>query len=78
MTDFNEVVWSFEKQGGNLKSWQSMKHFRDLVNHCGLIDLGFNGPLFTWSNGRQGDANINERLDRALTNSTWRNWYQEI
>lgn len=78
MGDFNEVMWSFEKRGGNSKSWHSMKLFRDVVSHCGLLDLGFTGPSFTWSNGRQGESNIRERLDRTLANSAWKNRYKEI
>ena len=30
------------------------------------IDLGFIGPSFTWSNRREGLANIRERLDQRL------------
>lgn len=45
-----------------------MKKFWDTVSYCGLMDLGYNGPNFTWSNGRRGADNILERLDRALAN----------
>lgn len=33
-----------------------------------LLDLGFEGHPFTWSNGREGRANIQARLDRAVSN----------
>lgn len=29
--------------------------------------MGFQGYPFTWSNGREGDANVQLRLDRALS-----------
>lgn len=44
----------------------------DIIAEYGLIDLGFNGSIFTWSNGRFGTCNIQARLDRGLVNGTWR------
>lgn len=41
------------------------------MDSFGLIDLGFKGPTFTWSNNRTGRANIRERLDRAIANFDW-------
>ena len=35
------------------------------------IDLGFIGPSFTWSNKREGLANIRERLDQCLCDQGW-------
>ena len=42
-----------------------MQQFRVAVLHCGLVDLGFKGNLFTWTNGRTEDDFVQERLDRA-------------
>lgn len=33
-----------------------------------LVDAGFNGEAYTWSNNRRGQARILERLDRVLFN----------
>lgn len=41
---------------------------RDAVNRCHLVDLGFQGTQYTWTNYRKGIANIKERLDRAWCN----------
>lgn len=37
----------------------------------GLVDLGHHGPAYTWTNKKQGKANIAERLDRALATVPW-------
>lgn len=53
------------------------RKFADKINKCNLFDMGFNGPKFTWSNGRQGLANVQKRLDRALCNEEWRALFPE-
>lgn len=45
-----------------------MEAFRDCLAECGLADLGFSGYPYTWDNKRDGDANIQVRLDRATCN----------
>ena len=49
--DFNEILSSNEKNGGNLRPMGAMMGFRQTLLHCGLVDLGFNGYRFTWRNG---------------------------
>lgn len=39
---------------------------RQALELYGLADLGFEGYHFTWTNGRQEEANIQCRLDRGL------------
>lgn len=41
-----------------------------------LVDLGFDGNPFTWTNIREGAALIRERLDRALAKHTWISKFQ--
>ena len=41
------------------------------MNANALIDLGYQGPGFTWTNGREGKDLIRERLDRVLANAEW-------
>ena len=43
-----------------------------VIEKNGLIDINFSGNPYTWSNGREGLANIKERLDRAFANERWR------
>lgn len=46
-------------------------YFSQAVNDCGLFDLGFKGPKFTWNNMRKGVDNVQERLDKAFGNQRW-------
>ena len=54
--NFNEILQSSEKQGRLPKQQQPMMEFWAAFLHCGLVDLGFQGNIFTWNNGRPGDA----------------------
>lgn len=45
------------------------------MHAVGAIDLGFLGNPFTWCNKRGGQANIRERLDRALVSPDWHCYY---
>ena len=45
---------------------------QSVIKENGLIDMMFSGNRFTWSNKREGLANIKERLDRAFANDKWR------
>ncbi|KAK2441945.1 hypothetical protein QL285_013177 [Trifolium repens] len=69
--DFNIVLNSNEKYGGNPLEPNITSSFRNTIEHCGLKDLGYNGSIFTWINRHQGDQLIKSRLDRFLANSNW-------
>lgn len=64
--DLNEIMYPFEKEGGNVRPERYMQAFRDAVQDCNLTDFGYVGDRYTWQRG-----NIRERLDRALTNEMW-------
>lgn len=40
-----------------------------------MIDIGFNGPKYTWTNNRNGLNNIKERIDRGVANTHWLNLF---
>jgi hypothetical protein len=70
--NFNEILYSFEKQGGLPKPQSQMDKFRDALNFCNLNDLGCEGDIFTWRNNNfRVDGYIRERLDRAVANPQW-------
>jgi len=48
-----------------------MAEFRDCLNRCGLVDLGFIGQKYTWCNRRFGGERTKLRLDRAVANEGW-------
>lgn len=71
--DSNDISDADEKLGGT-RSFHCSR-FANWISSCNLIDLGFSGPRFTWSNLRLG--HVKERLDRALSNADWRLLFPE-
>jgi hypothetical protein len=51
--DFNEVLSSEDKFGGLPVNLRRSQLFSNCLNNCGMMDLGFHGPRFTWSNLRE-------------------------
>ncbi|XP_073360138.1 uncharacterized protein [Aegilops tauschii subsp. strangulata] len=65
-------MWSFEHYSDTPRSAGQMLDFRDVLEVCGLGDLGFAGLPYTFDNRRGGRANVKVRLDRAVANNMWR------
>ncbi|KAL0449146.1 UNVERIFIED_CONTAM: putative mitochondrial protein [Sesamum latifolium] len=63
--DFNSVVSISERSNGVYPSHHSIEEFSDTIFYCGLIDLGFEGSQFTWT-----DHRLWQRLDRVRTSAT--------
>ncbi|CAL1410372.1 unnamed protein product [Linum trigynum] len=64
--DFNSILSPSEKLGGAPFDAARIRDFQEVVQDTGLIDLGFEGPAYTWF--RTG---LRERLDRGLANNYW-------
>ena len=69
--DFNVISSTDEKLGGRDYNINKSFDFINIIESCGLIDLGYSGQPFTWCNHRKGDARIWKRLDRGLVNDNW-------
>lgn len=69
--DFNAIADVSEKWGGDPAMNTNNRHFRDFLFKAGLVDLGFKGPAFTWTNKQHASSAIFERLDRAVASAQW-------
>jgi hypothetical protein len=71
--DFNDIASEEEKKGGAVVSIRKCNIFKNRINDCNLMDLGAVGSKFTWRGPiYHGGQRIFERLDRALSNESWR------
>ena len=75
--DFNEVQSSDDKLGGRCVNLNRALEFKACLDSCNLLDLGFLGPKFTWSNPRQISDLILEHIDRCFANPAWRLMFPE-
>ncbi|KAA3462419.1 non-ltr retroelement reverse transcriptase [Gossypium australe] len=69
--DFNEILFSFEKNDGVPRDQKRMDAFRETLEECQLMDIGYSGVWFTWERGNLPKTNIRERLDRGVANEEW-------
>lgn len=60
-----------EKKGGRQQPIGLLTGFREAINDCGLIDLGFVGGKVTWEKSRGKTDWVQERLDREFANNGW-------
>ncbi|KAG5529490.1 hypothetical protein RHGRI_030022 [Rhododendron griersonianum] len=75
--DFNEILSSEDKMGGNIPNPARFTSFHGMLSACGLVDLGFKGPKFTWRNNRRDGDLIMERIDMAFANAKWRELHNQ-
>ncbi|WMV30180.1 hypothetical protein MTR67_023565 [Solanum verrucosum] len=69
--DYNVITTIEEKLGGVPYNMRKSLEFIATIEACGLLDLGFNGQKYTWSNNRGITQRVWKRLDRALVTDTW-------
>ena len=63
--DFNEIAKAHEKFGGYIRPHQQIHIFREAIDQCGFVDLGYVGWKFTWYKNYPCNVTIWECLDRA-------------
>ena len=68
--DFNEIVRQEEKLRGATRNQCQMQLFRDVLDECGFLDLGYVGNRFTWSKHFVDGHSIWERLDQGVVNAS--------
>ena len=69
--DFNEPLVEANKFGGRLVSINRSLLFKDCLDKCNMVDMGFSGPRYTWTNRREINNLIQERIDRVFMNPSW-------
>lgn len=70
--DFNEIINSTNKFGGRPINQKRARTLIDCRSSCNLVDLGYKGCKYTWSNHRMRNGGlIMERLDRVYSKSDW-------
>lgn len=69
--DFKEPTGISKKEGGGYRPRIQMKNFVDTINLCGLWDIGFVRPKYTWIYQKSNGTQIRERLDHALASPDW-------
>ncbi|KAH0712277.1 hypothetical protein KY289_008236 [Solanum tuberosum] len=69
--DYNVITSMDEKLGGVPYNMRKSLEFIAVIEACGLMDLGFSGQKFTWSNKRGIHSRVWKRLDRAMVNDSW-------
>ena len=75
--DFNEILCGNDKMGGRQINLNRALEFKSCLDDCNFLDLGFSGPKYTWTNGRQVFDLILERIDRCFVNPAWRILFPE-
>ncbi|KAG5604515.1 hypothetical protein H5410_026007 [Solanum commersonii] len=74
--DFNAIMDPNEKLGGIPHRASKCFEFISTMETCGLSDIGFVGPRYTWCNNRRSGKRIWKRLDRVFVNDLWAENYQ--
>ncbi|KAJ6292966.1 hypothetical protein OIU78_025026 [Salix suchowensis] len=70
MGDFNAIMSSMDRQGGDSNWYSHMEDYPNCVSQAELIHLPATGMHYTWHNGRMGDATILKKLDCSGGNSS--------
>ncbi|XP_073049453.1 uncharacterized protein [Primulina eburnea] len=70
--DFNDILDSSEKRGEIDRPIWMIRGFREAVMKCMLQDIQMKGYPFTWERGRGKPHFVEEKLDRALASTSWK------
>lgn len=76
--DFNAIISSHEKRGGNLPSPTSCEEFKAWSDRFNLTHLLTRGAEYTWSNKRKTRALVEMRMDRSICNDLWLSLWNSV
>ncbi|CAI9099273.1 OLC1v1036061C1 [Oldenlandia corymbosa var. corymbosa] len=71
MGDFNQILNSIDKKSGSKPNRKVKEDLRGMLRVLDVAEIKHRGVWFTWSDGRKGNEEVKERLDRAFANSGW-------
>lgn len=74
--DFNQIVEARDKQRGRAFNPAMAASLIETIEFCQLMDVGFQGTHYTWTNNRKGSAKIRERINQAWCNVEWSLYFQ--
>jgi exonuclease III len=70
--DFNVISKLDDKWGDSRVMSRYMREFTSMISRGGFIDLGYNGPMYTWTNRSRSLSHlILERPDRSYATVPW-------
>ena len=75
--DFNEVLMGEDKFGGKPVSLGKALLFKECLDTCKMVDIGFSGPRYTWSNHRPLAHLVQEQINRVFFNAEWNGLHPE-
>lgn len=76
--DFNDMLSSEDKRGIHDHPEWCIRGFRSVVIDSGLVDIPLEGYPFTWWKSRGVAREVEERLDRAMANQHWLQFFPEV
>ncbi|XP_075633671.1 uncharacterized protein LOC142606161 [Castanea sativa] len=69
--DFNKPLMEEDKFGGRGVSISRSLLFKDCLDKCNMVDTGFSGPRYTWTNKKDINNLILERINKFFINPEW-------
>ncbi|GAU20296.1 hypothetical protein TSUD_337770 [Trifolium subterraneum] len=76
--DFNDLLSQADKKGIHPHPNGLCMGFRQAVSDCDLTDIPIEGHQFTWIKSRGTPHVIEERLDRAMANTSWLQLFPQV
>ena len=69
--DFNGSLIDEDKFGGRGVNINRSLAFKDCLDRCSMVDMGFSSPRYTWTNKRYFSNLILEMIDKFFMNLDW-------